>query len=133
MLKGEALSSGAEEVAEPDAAEDDRKPAAIDGSQSSRKVGFASMAQTISGKWKAIDPETSAKYDVLAREEMERYKRKKEKFQKKQIARMEENRARLDSTVHEATRADYLAQFEGSASLRKKKRKRRQNESSKDP
>ena len=48
------------------------------------KIGFASLARTIAGKWNNIDPETRKHFDQLAAKDKERYKREMEVWKAKE-------------------------------------------------
>lgn len=79
--------SGVEEDDESDAGSDDKKKAAGQGNDKKKKksgIGFAEMAQVISGQWKKIDKETLAAYKEKAALDMRRYREEMDEFNMKQ-------------------------------------------------
>ncbi|KAL7580188.1 hypothetical protein ACA910_012939 [Epithemia clementina (nom. ined.)] len=81
---GATGEDGAE--SEPAGSEDDKKPAGTASDKKKKKsgIGFAEMAQVISGQWKKIDEETLTKYKDKAAIDMRRYREEMDEFNLKQ-------------------------------------------------
>jgi len=82
-----------------DDGDDDKKP----------RISFEQMAKRISSKWNTLDSATRQIYQEKAQQEKEKYLQAKEVFLKQHAESLEADRARLEATVPDEIKQQYLA------------------------
>lgn len=110
-LLSESSGSGTDGKSGSDPEEEGRSSISSKSSSNNKmvRIGFEEMAQKISTKWREIDQEAKARYQAIADKEKDRYSIEKEQYLKKQQEDLEQSRERLEATVDEETRQQYLA------------------------
>jgi hypothetical protein len=72
------------------------------------KMGFATMAKTISERWKAVEPERLADCKRRSEDDLKRYKKELAVYMTRHSAALKTTQEELESTVSEETKMRYL-------------------------